>query len=191
MSQQELLKKASGALEAAGIPYMLTGSTVSSMQGEPRATHDIDMVVMVSQKQLLELAAVFAAPDYHYDILAAQAAQAATKSRSMFNIIETASGDKIDFWLLTEEPFDRQRFARRRREEVFGFPVYVSSPEDTILMKLRWAKLSGGSQKQFQDALRVYEVQGAGLDENYIGKWAVVLEVGELWRQIKEQAEPV
>ncbi|MBI5804667.1 hypothetical protein HZA73_01325 [candidate division TA06 bacterium] len=188
MSQQELLKKAAGALEAAGIPYMLTGSTVSSMQGEPRATHDIDMVVVVSQKQLSELAAVFAAPDYHYDIMAAQAAVSA---RSMFNVIETASGDKIDFWLLTEDPFDRERFARRRREEVFGFPVYVSSPEDTIMMKLRWAKLSGGSQKQFQDALRVYEVQGASLDESYIGKWAAVLEVGDMWRQIKEQAEPV
>ena len=188
MSQQELLNKAAGALEAAGIPYMLTGSTVSSMQGEPRATHDIDMVIVVNQKQLSELAAVFAAPDFHYDIMAAQAA---TKACSMFNVIETASGDKIDFWLLTDEPFDRQRFARRRREEVFGFQVYVSSPEDTILMKLRWAKLSGGSQKQFQDALRVYEVQGAGLDENYIGKWSVVLEVDDMWLQIKEKAEPL
>ncbi len=175
-------------METAGIPYMLTGSTVSSMQGEPRATHDIDMVVVVNQKQLSALASVFAAPDYHYDITAAQAAASA---RSMFNIIETASGDKIDFWLLTEEPFDRERFARRRREEVFGFPVYVSSPEDTILMKLRWAKLSGGSQKQFQDALRVYEVQGASLDESYIGKWAAVLEVDDMWLQIKEQAEPL
>jgi hypothetical protein len=28
----------------------------------------------------------------------------------------------------------------------------------TILMKLRWAALSGGSERQFTDALRVYEV---------------------------------
>jgi len=36
--------------------------------------------------------------------------------------------------------------------------IWVSSPEDTILAKLRWANLSGGSEKQFIDALRVYEV---------------------------------
>ncbi len=30
----------------------------------------------------------------------------------------------------------------------------ILNTEDTILMKLRWAKLSGGSEKQFTDALR-------------------------------------
>ena len=45
MSQQELLTKVVQALDAAGIEYMVTGSVVSSLQGEPRATHDIDLVV--------------------------------------------------------------------------------------------------------------------------------------------------
>jgi tRNA/tmRNA/rRNA uracil-C5-methylase (TrmA/RlmC/RlmD family) len=38
MSQQKLLKKVVQALDQAGIPYMLTGSIVSSLQGEPRST---------------------------------------------------------------------------------------------------------------------------------------------------------
>ncbi len=42
MSQQELLINAVRALENAHIDYMLTGSVVSSLQGEPRSTHDID-----------------------------------------------------------------------------------------------------------------------------------------------------
>ena len=45
MSQQELLKRVVKALDDARIDYMLTGPIVSSMQGEPRSTHDIDMVV--------------------------------------------------------------------------------------------------------------------------------------------------
>jgi predicted nucleotidyltransferase len=45
MSQQELLRKVIEALGDARIEYMLTGSVVSSLQGEPRSTHDIDMVV--------------------------------------------------------------------------------------------------------------------------------------------------
>jgi hypothetical protein len=36
-----------------------------------------------------------------------------------------------------------------------GLEMQVSSPEDTILAKLRWAKLLGGSEKQITDALRV------------------------------------
>ena len=41
MSQQELLKKVVLTLDQNDIDYMLTGSLVSSMQGEPRLTHDI------------------------------------------------------------------------------------------------------------------------------------------------------
>jgi hypothetical protein len=44
------------------------------------------------------------------------------------------NGDKVDFWMLTEDPFDRSRFARRYYEEVLGIRFAVSSPEDTILM---------------------------------------------------------
>ena len=66
-------------------------------------------------------------------------------------------GDKVDFWLLTTDAFDQTRFARRTVEDFEGIPLQVSRPEDTILMKLNWAQLSGGSEKQFVDALRVYE----------------------------------
>lgn len=39
-------------------------------------------------------------------------------------------------------------------------------------MKLKWARMSGGSEKQFIDALRVYEVQHGLLDQSYLDAWA-------------------
>ena len=86
----------------------------------------------------------------------------------MFNLLDTTEGDKVDFWILTNEPFDQSRFSRKQSEKIFGLPMNISSPEDTIVMKLHWANLSGGSEKQFTDALRVYEVQYGNLDLNYI-----------------------
>ena len=47
MSQPELLKLVAGRLKAAGIEYMVSGSIASSLQGEPRSTHDIDIVIAV------------------------------------------------------------------------------------------------------------------------------------------------
>lgn len=47
MSQQELLKRVLQALEDVRIEYMVTGSVASSLQGEPRSTHDIDLVVAI------------------------------------------------------------------------------------------------------------------------------------------------
>lgn len=67
----------------------------------------------------------------------------------------------------------------------------ICSPEDTILMKLRWARLSGGSKKQFTDALRVYEVQYQKLDILYLERWASLLNITELWMKLKNEAEPI
>ena len=99
--------------------------------------------------------------------------------------------DKVDFWPLTEDPFDQSRFSRRRVEELFGGQVQVSSPEDTLLMKLKRAEKSGGSEKQFRDALRVFEVQYGTLDHDYLELWVERLKVQRLWQRLKTEAEPL
>jgi hypothetical protein len=186
MSQQELLKETITALESAGIDYMLTGSLVSSLQGEPRLTHDIDLVVKIRKAAVDALARAFPPGEFHLD---KQSIYEAISSQGMFNIIDIREGDKIDFWLLTDSPFDRSRFARKYAVEFMGLRIYVSSPEDTIMAKLRWAKLGGGSEKHFGDALRVYEVQYGRLDIVYLEEWALKLEVAESWERLKSEAE--
>ena len=68
--------------------------------------------------------------------------------------------------------------------------VPISSPEDTILMKLRWAKMSGGSEKQFIDAVRVYEVQYANLDHEYLREWTLKLGVDNEMERLRQEARP-
>ncbi len=156
MSQQKLLKRVIQLLEENRIQYMITGSVASSLQGEPRSTHDIDMVVAIQKSAAKKLIEAFPSVDFYLD---EDSILDAISMRSMFNLIDIKEGDKVDFWMLTDEPFDKSRFSRRYIEHFMGIEMQVSTPEDTILAKLRWAKLSGGSEKQFIDALRVYEVQ--------------------------------
>lgn len=190
MSQPELLKKVVEVLEDAEIAYMLTGSIASSMQGEPRSTHDIDLVVALAIEQVELLQRAFPAPEYY---LSEQSIHEALRHCGMFNLLDIDGGDKVDFWILTDDEFDRSRFGRRRRQfaESLQISIHVSSPEDTILAKLRWAKLSGGSEKQFHDALRVYEVQFSGLDFEYLNEWARQLGVEELWQRLQADADPI
>ena len=182
MSQPSLLSGAAAALDAAGVAYMLTGSIVSSLQGEPRATHDIDIVVELPQEAFDAFLEHFGALELFIDEPAARAAIAA---RRMFNFIDTRSGDKIDFWPLTQDAFDTARFARRVRVDAIGTSFFVSSPEDTILMKLRWARAGGGSPKQIADATGVYEVQADVLDDAYLDAWAARLDVRDLLAQVR------
>lgn len=186
MSQQELLKKVVQALKDAGIQYMITGSVASSLQGEPRSTQDIDVIVAIQKSAVKKLVESFLPADFYTD--EDSICDAINKQR-MFNIIDVKEGDKVDFWILTDEPFDQSRFSRRYVEEVLGIKLQVSSPEDTILDKLRWAKFSGGSEKQFTDALRVYEVQFGKLDMNYMEYWVKKLDVELLWKRLKDKAE--
>ena len=47
----------------------------------------------------------------------------------MFNLIDVKEGSKIDFWMLTDEPFDKSRFSRRCTEEFMEVKIQVSSPK--------------------------------------------------------------
>jgi len=56
-SQDAFLKKLIMVLGDCSIPYMISGSFVSSYHGRPRATKDIDFVIAPAEKQLLGQAA--------------------------------------------------------------------------------------------------------------------------------------
>ena len=187
MPQQELLIRVVRVLEGCSIEYMVTGSVASSLQGEPRSTHDLDLVVELRQSAVPALVDAFPSPEFYFS---KEAVHEAVARGSMVNLLATQEGDKVDFWMLTDTPFDRSRFARRLTEEVFGIALRVSTPEDTILAKLSWAERSGGSEKHFLDAVRVYEVQRAKLDESYLDTWAEELDVVPLLARLRSEAEP-
>jgi hypothetical protein len=186
MSQQELLVLIVRVLEEHGIEYMLTGSIVSSLQGEPRSSHDVDIVISIQPNVAETLASLFLFPEFYLD---KQMILDAIRFRSSFNLLHPSSGNKVDFWILKNSSFDASRFSRKQKEEMFGIAMWVSSPEDTILSKLDWAKQSGGSEKQFGDALGVYEVQFYNLSASYLNEWVVKLGVEELWSRLVAAAK--
>lgn len=186
MSQSELLKRIVSVLDRTGTPYMLSGSYASSLQGEPRLTHDVDLVVELATTSIAAFSDAFPPPDYYLD---EQSAADAVASKGQFNLIDVTSGDKVDFWLLTGDAFDQSRFARRYTETFEGMNIFVSRPEDTILMKLRWAEMSGGSEKQFGDALGVFQLQATILDMTYLHHWAGRIGVAGLFERLRIAAQ--
>ncbi len=89
MSQQQLLSRVITEMRHLQVPCMLTESLVSSLQGEPRSTHDIDLVVDLHADRIDELLQEF--------YLSRSAVEEAVRLRRMFNLLELQSGDKVDF----------------------------------------------------------------------------------------------
>lgn len=189
MSQQELLRQVVLTLEGAGCDYMLTGSYASSFQGEPRSTHDIDLVVALTPAGTTALLKAFPSPRYYLDEFMVRDAMV---RHDMFNLLDADTGDKVDFWMLrVDDEFDQSRFARKVRETLDGLSVKMSTAEDTILMKLKWAVDCGGSQKQFGDAVGIYELQAARIDHAYLDLWAERLGISEELARLRREAEPL
>lgn len=52
MQQTQLLEKIIKLLEDNNIQYLITGSYASSLQGTPRSTHDINIVVVLNKSAI-------------------------------------------------------------------------------------------------------------------------------------------
>ena len=103
-------KKSSHCVRCLEDAVYADGLYASSLQVEPRLTHDIDLVVQLNRQASDELAAAFPHPDFYLD---AVSIGELTDRKSQFNLIDVTTGDKVDFWILTDEPFDQSRFSRR------------------------------------------------------------------------------
>lgn len=170
-----------GLLNRLGIPYMVTGSVAASAHGRPRSTHDADVVIDPTQPQLEQLVTALDDGGFYVSV---DAARSALARRSQFNVIDTAQACKIDLILKKTRPFSTEEFSRRVSMDLpVGRAISVVTPEDSILSKLEWSKMSGGSTRQLDDAAAIVDV-ATNLDRAYIEHWARQLDVLELWRQI-------
>jgi hypothetical protein len=118
------------AFEQVQAGYFLGGSLASSLQGEPRATNDIDFVVDLQPSQVEALRQALG-NDFEVDV---EALREAVMHRGSWNIFHLPTVTKVDLFLLRPGAFDRREFSRRRRVALTaeGRGLYIKSPEDSV-----------------------------------------------------------
>ena len=159
-----------GRLDAAGIPYMLTGSVASSNYGVRRQTADADFLIDPPDAGSVIRFVSRLGERFYAD---RNTALTAVRDRRMFNVIDVEQAFKADCIVRKDAEYDRQSFTRRRLRPLGpGLPeAWMVAPEDSILSKLRWAAETG-STRQVDDAKSVAAVQGDALDRPYLFRWA-------------------
>ncbi len=170
--------------EQLGIQYRVVGSVAASLQGEPRSTNDIDMVLQLDEARVATFCAAFPPPDYYCSL---DAARDAVRRRFQFNVIQLTTGLKVDIIIATNSEFDRSQFARGGAVLVDDtHEVFVASPEDVILKKLEYFKL-GGSEKHLRDIVGILKVQAEAIDYSYLTNWIAKLDVSAEWRLVTDR----
>lgn len=177
-----------GALEAAGIDYLLAGSYSANYYGNPRATRDADFVIQRGQGSFDDFLGALGTsfvldPQMSFE----------TVTGTYRQILEvTGLPFKIELFELSEDPHDQSRFERRVAivNRVLERSIYLPTPEDVIVTKLRWVSIAI-REKDADDIRNVLAVQWDTLDWDYIHHWADIHGTRETLDQIRDSIPPL
>jgi hypothetical protein len=184
VSTEHPLRQIVRELDRAGIEHMLAGSFASTFHGDPRTTHDIDLVIDCEREALDRFVRQLDPARYY---VSAAAADEAWRRRGQFNVVLLESGWKVDLIVRKQRPFSREEFARRQPAEIAGARVWVASAEDTIVSKLEWAR-AGESERQLRDVIGILEARAGELDLAYLERWVRELGLDALWQRARAAA---
>ena len=191
LSNQEFgdfLRLVLDALESSDVDYMIVGAVAVWAWGEPRTTNDFDLVIHVPLTQMMKLSqelekrAMLVPFDILLDIYIENRAD------TPVNAIHLYTGYKAELFLLRPEIGDEYAmtaFSRRVKLDL-GPPlgeVFVNSPEDLILSKLRFFKISH-QPKHTRDIASIVLELGDELDRLYLEAWAARLDTMDIWQEI-------
>ena len=177
---EAIIERLADVLDSLDVRYAIGGSLASGLYGTVRFTRDADISIApfsIVADRLYELL-----KDEFY--VSRVAMGEALRSHRSFNLIHFETSFKIDLFVQGPGEFEQQMLTRSKRlklTETSQRDLSVVSPEDIVLLKLRWFRETGGtSEHQWADVLGVLRVQGEALDREYLATWAKKLGLEEL-----------
>ena len=169
-------------LERLGIPYFVTGSMAGILYGEPRLTHDVDIVVALASRDVQRFIHAFPLDEFYCppeDVLAIEVRRG---QRGHCNLIHHDSGFKADIYIAFDE-LHRWALAHRKELTLDGLRVSVAPVEYVILRKLEYFR-EGGSEKHLRDIRGMLEVSGAQIDRPLLEQWIARLGLAAEWARV-------
>jgi hypothetical protein len=187
VSALDIALRVAAALELVGAPYFLGGSLASSLQGEPRATNDVDIVAALMPHRVHAFAEALG-PDFEVDEDMLRDAMLHGRCANIFFLPMVT---KIDLFAVGPTTYDEVEFSRRYKVQVraSGEALFVKTPEDTVLRKLLWYREGGEvSSKQWRDIVEVLRVSASAIDPRYLESWSVRLGIHSLFERARSEA---
>jgi len=154
-------------LNRLGVKYMVTGSLATSIYGDPRLTHDIDLVIALPDDTVDALHAAFDGAEFYVPPLDVIAVEAHRPLHGHFNIIHTATALKADVYTIGADPLHRWAIDRRQATTIEGHTVWLAPPEYVVLRKLQYFR-DGGSEKHLRDVRAMLRQLGPEVDRSFL-----------------------
>jgi hypothetical protein len=185
LSPTDLTFQVGDALDHLGLTYMLDRPFSVSCYAVPRSTMSASLVLDISDEQLPKLAAAVPADFTLRHEPSSKHSPACPRACALSH---SATAFRIDLFLLSDDPHDRERFRRRQEVDFEGRRAWLPTAEDVVITKLRWSR-GGRRAKDVEDVAKILAVRGPSLDDSYIRRWADQHGTRELFDRMLSQAE--
>jgi hypothetical protein len=180
---EDMVRALVGALFAAKAQYVIIGGVAASIQGEPRTTRDVDVVVLVKSRGLSVLLRALA--DAGFRVVPTR-----TYARLM-----TGSACKLSYsgkfsvdLRVASFRLDYSAVETRQEVTIFGERIYICAPEELIVYKLaRFSPLD------VQDMRAILRTHKGNLNRERITELAKALsdeagdaDIAERWKEVQK-----
>jgi len=132
------------------IQYFVTGSVASIVYGEPRLTHDIDLVIFLPEKEVDKFVKAFPSEGFYCPPEEIIRTELKREVRGHFNLIHHETGFKADIYFAGKEELHFWALKNIQQIDFFGITISVAPPEYVIIKKLEFYK-EGKAQKHLTD----------------------------------------
>ncbi len=165
LGYSQLLRKAIGAFSGQSLPYCLIGAVALGAHGRPRATHDVDLLILADSVSHGAYLNSLLAKGFE---VASEWADANPMARDVVLRLHHPSAPDFPLDLVFAiSALHRTTLERRQLQTLGGIQVWVSSPEDLILLKL-----AASRPRDFEDVITILAKPHAQLDLDYLWSWA-------------------
>ena len=168
MQSLEFFRAFINPLEIQKIPYFVTGSIASIFYGEPRLTHDIDIVIHLNSTEALRFPSFFPLEQFYCPPEEVIQIESRRKPYGHFNLIHHKSGFKADIYPDAGDVLHKWAFQNRKRIEFAkDFEMWLAPAEYVIIRKLEYFR-EGGSDKHLQDITKMLSQPEVALNLEFL-----------------------
>ena len=183
MHEPELVLLFVRPLNRANIRYVITGSIAAIFYGEPRLTHDVDLVVFLNENDIRRLVEVFPSTEYYLPPLGVIAQEAARDQKGQFNIVHLDTGFKADFYMTGRDDLNAWAFRGKRSSRFEGETILLAPPEYVIVRKLEYYR-EGGLEKHLRDIRSMLAVSSDLIDRAALEDWVLRRGLEQQWKEV-------
>lgn len=150
MQELNLYQLFTNKLNENQITYAVTGSVASIIYGEPRTTHDIDIIVEIESGKAEILSGIFPSNEFYFPPVEVLKTEILRVNRGHCNIIHLKTGFKADIYFCGRNQFEKWAVLNSKSFQINNTLISVAPPEYVIVKKLEFYK-EGHSQKHLED----------------------------------------